>query len=96
MPPGGEFAWEAFWRLNGDRPYSVSGYSIPMGGVILPPRPGRIPFTSVNAYADRYEIEGQAFDTFVILIEAMDREYVAWEIQRVKEQVERSKTVNRS
>jgi hypothetical protein len=86
MPPGGEFAWAAFWRLHSDRPMMVTGYGIPMGGTVIQPRPGRIPFAAVDRYAKRFGVRGEAFDMFLSLVDAIDREYIAWETERFKQQ----------
>lgn len=63
IPADLEFVWDAFWRLSTDRPV---GFSV-----------GRIPFSAITAYADRYGIAGiDAFDRFEQLIRAMDRAFV--------------------
>lgn len=89
MPPGAEFAWQAFWRLHGDRGYvSVTSKIIEagMGGIgTVDARPCRIPFSSIDLYASRYEIEGEAFDLFIALIEVLDREFLAVEAEKARE-----------
>lgn len=41
------------------------------------PHPRRIPFTAVDAFARRYAIAGEGFDTFRRLVEAMDAAWLA-------------------
>lgn len=89
MPPGAEFAWAAFWRLNADRPYLVTGFAVPMGATIIEPRAGRIPFSAIDGYAKRYGIEGADFDVMLSLVEACDTEYLAVQAEQAKERAER-------
>lgn len=57
-----------------------------MGGVgLVEPRPGRIPFSAIDRYAQRYGIEGSGFDLMCELIEVVDREFLAIEGERAKE-----------
>lgn len=57
----------AFWDLTSDRHIGA------MGGT------GSIPFTSLDRYASRYEIDGvDAFDRFRVILKALDAEYLKW------------------
>lgn len=56
-----------------------------MGGMVISPRPGRIPFIAIDRYAERYEIAGSAFDLLVTLIGKLDAEFVKWEANRARE-----------
>jgi hypothetical protein len=85
VPPGAEFAWEAFWRLHGDRAHVTTGFAVPMGAVLIEPRPGRIPFSAIDRYARRYGIMGSEFDLFLGIIEAVDKEYLAIEAEKAEE-----------
>lgn len=68
-------AWQA---LRDDRHYGA------MGGL------GRIYFTAKDRYAERYGIEGDEFDDFLMFIDAMDEEYVA--VSNEKQKAESEKT----
>lgn len=89
MPPGAEFAWAAFRRLHADRPHLVTGVGVPMGGTIIEPRPGRIPFSAIDGYARRYGIEGSTFDVLVSVIDACDAEFLAVDAERARERAAR-------
>lgn len=52
--------WEAFQRLGTCRPQGFN-------------QPGKIPWTAMNEYATRYEIEGADFDRLVHLVEVLDK-----------------------
>lgn len=69
----------------------TTGMGVPMGGTMIEPRAGRIPFLAVDAYARRYGIEGGGFDLLLGLIEPMDREYLAWDAERASERARRMK-----
>lgn len=60
-----------------------------MGGMIIEPRAGRIPFSAIDAYATRYGIEGEAFDLLLRLVTECDGEYLAVEAERAKARAER-------
>lgn len=57
------FYWTAFLDLSGDR-------SVGMGGA------GPIMWASVDAYARRHRIDGDAFDRLLTIIKALDAEYL--------------------
>lgn len=65
------FAWAAWWELHSDRP-------IGMGGA------GAIPFSAIDRYAERYGLIGDAFETFIDLIRAMEGVYRDWQDKRSK------------
>jgi len=57
-----QFYWDAFWELSADREV---GFAM-----------GRIPFTSIDRYAVRYEIdEIDEFDRFREMMRSMDAEF---------------------
>jgi hypothetical protein len=60
VPIAGQEAWQAFGRMAGDR-------AIGMGAV------GRIAFTAIDRYAERYGVED--FETFHRLVMALDGAY---------------------
>lgn len=63
-PPWSVHIQVAFNELRDDRFYGS------MGGL------GRIYFTAIERYAQRFGIEGSAFDDFVTYVRAIDDEYV--------------------
>lgn len=85
MPPGAEFAWEAFWRLHHDRPHVVTGFAVRMGAIVIEPRPGRIPFGALDRYARRFGIVGSAFDLLAELVGRLDHEFLAWDAERARQ-----------
>ncbi|WP_443136519.1 phage tail assembly chaperone [Methylobacterium sp. Leaf106] len=57
------FAWDAFWRLSGDRQLGFGS-------------PGPIQFASIDRYAERFGILAtEEFDRFCRLVRAMDDEW---------------------
>lgn len=59
------FAWRAFHDLSGDRQMGMSL--------------GRIPFTAIDRYADRFGIHAtDEFERFMGLIRSMDVAFVEW------------------
>lgn len=69
-----DFYWRAFEALRYDRHYGAWGGESP------------IAFVAIDAYARRYGIEGEAFDRFIGLINAIDDEWLSWKAERAKEQ----------
>ena len=59
---GLDFIWRAFWELSTDRDFGMAE--------------GPIPWTAMNDYAHRYDIWGDEFDRFVLLIKALDSVYI--------------------
>jgi hypothetical protein len=57
--------WDAFWRLSTDRQIGA------MGGV------GRIPWSSIDRFAERRGMGEQEAEEFTRLIEVMDLAYTA-------------------
>lgn len=56
-----------------------------MGGL------GRIYFAAIERYATRHEIEGSAFDDFLMFLRAVDDEYVVFVNAKQKAESEKSK-----
>lgn len=69
----------AFHELRDDRHYGA------MGGL------GRIYFQAINAYAERYGIDGSAFDEFLTFMRAIDDEYMAVQNERAKAEADKHK-----
>lgn len=55
------FEWSAFRSLSTDRPIGLAM--------------GPIPWSSIDRFADRYAIDGDEFDRFAALIQAMDETF---------------------
>ena len=89
LPPDQEFAWTAFWCLNGDRQMYSQGFGAPMGATIIEPIPGRIPFSAVDGYAHRFGIYGSAFDHLLYLVGELDQEYLAISAERSRDRWEK-------
>ena len=60
---GLEFYWRAFWELATCRQIAHGAE-------------GPIPWTSMNEYATRFEIRGDEFDRFAMVIKAVDSKYL--------------------
>ena len=65
----------AFRQLSTERTFRMMIASTPMGGTIVTHHPDAIPFSAVNAFAQRYEISGEDFFVFYRMIEIMDDEF---------------------
>jgi hypothetical protein len=57
-----------------------------MGGV------GRIYFTAIDRYAERFGLTDDQFERFRIFIRAMDEEYVLYVREKQEEEIEKNKT----
>lgn len=57
------FEWTAYHRLNRDRPVGFGA--------------APLPWSSIDRYAQRYGIEGDAFERFTKLMQAMDAAFLA-------------------
>lgn len=57
-----EWIWRAFWELSGDRQIGFGS-------------PGPIMWASIDAYARRYEIEGERFERLISMVRMLDREF---------------------
>lgn len=78
IDPGLMFYLEAFWDLSTDR-------QITMGGE------GHIPFSAIDRFGRRADLQGEAFSRFKALVRAMDREYLGHRSaarERIKKQAE--------
>lgn len=51
--------------------------------------PSAIPFTSIDAYARRYEIAGEQFERLLFLLQAMDRAILKWMSDKAKQEDDR-------
>lgn len=68
-----DFYWRAFEALRYDRQYGAFGGESPIG------------FVAIDAYARRYGIDGDAFDRFMRLVNAIDDEWLGWKAERAKD-----------
>ncbi len=60
---GLEFYWKAFWELATCR-HVAQGAE------------GPIPWLAMQAYANQFEIRGEEFDRFILILKHMDTEYL--------------------
>ena len=82
LPPGDpslDWIWDAWLRLHkGDRPHMTIGIGVPMGGTMIKPQPGRLPWTVLRIWADHHAYSDADFDLFDTCVQAMDDEYLRW------------------
>ncbi len=71
------FEWSAFRSLSSDRQVHRHFFVAPLGAMKSVTELGPIPWRSIDHYASRYGIEGDEFDRFCELIQAMDAVYCA-------------------
>ena len=76
MPEGAEYVWNAFWALQGDRTMAVHGFGGGMGGMVIEAVPRPLSWRAIADYAEWYGIEGMDFDRFLILVGALDQEFM--------------------
>jgi hypothetical protein len=68
---------------------SAHGFGAPMGATIIESLPGPIPFSAVDRYASRFEIEGEAFDRLLFFVSELDREYLSYATEQSKSRWEK-------
>ena len=56
-----------------------------MGGL------GRIYFSAIERYAERFNITGSDFDSFLLFVRAIDDEFIKYTCERQKEEAEKNK-----
>jgi hypothetical protein len=76
LPDGAEYLYEAFWQLSTDR--YQSGFGV-----------HPIPFTAIDTYARRYEIEGEEFDLLLHSVRSIDEEFIVIMADRIKEETKK-------
>jgi hypothetical protein len=79
MAPGLEFIWRAFWEMSTDRDFGMAE--------------GPIPWSVMDRYALRHEIEDDEFDRFVLMIKSLDSVYIE---HRTKQQNKKMKKGSKS
>lgn len=70
---GLEFYWKAFWELSTCRQF---GYG-----------EGPIPWLAMMQYARQYEIIGEEFDRFVLVLKFMDTEYLKFRHKKTQSKI---------
>lgn len=70
--------WQAWHALSAERHHVVEGFAAPMGAVRIYSRPQPIPWSAVQAWCDRAGLEADDREFLVVLVAAMDREYLTW------------------
>ncbi|AHJ69334.1 Hypothetical protein GbCGDNIH2_7283 [Granulibacter bethesdensis] len=81
LRPGATWIWRAWNRLDSERPHTVTGFSIAMGGSVTESVPRPIPWRAVRAWARYHRLSDAAFAVLDHCIAALDRVYIAawWE-----------------
>lgn len=73
---GLDFYWRAFWECASDR--------------IIGMAEGPIPWSSIDRWALRYEVEGEDFERLVFLIKAMDEVYIEHRTKSHKKKMDKA------
>lgn len=69
---GLEPLWEAFQRLTGERQL---GWGVP----------GRVPWTAIDRYAERFGWHDDQYLYFLEIIEQLDRAYLEYQAERLED-----------
>lgn len=77
---GLDFFWRAFWELSTDRDIGMSE--------------GPIPWSSMDRWALRHEIDGDEFNRFVLIMRAMDSAYIEYRTKDQKRKMDRATKKN--
>ncbi|WP_422395632.1 phage tail assembly chaperone [Roseomonas mucosa] len=72
------WVWRAWWALHDERSHTLVGISVPLGAMILKPRPGRIPWSAVDRWCRRHRYPRSQQDFLHRMIRAMDLEFLTW------------------
>lgn len=81
-PDRWECIWEAFWRLDTDRPHRTQGMAAPMGGSLIMSVPGPIPWTVLQDYCDRTGQSPEDRDLMEVCIRKMEDIYLPWWLEK--------------
>jgi hypothetical protein len=81
-----ETPWRAWQELHSGRPYVVSGFSAPMGGMMIQSMPSPITWEALTAWCDRLGVDDDDRTEFVApIVAALDRLFIAhWNASRSK------------
>ena len=76
LPDGSEYLYDAFWQVSTDRPQSGFGVH-------------QIPFSAIDAYARRYEIDGEEFEVLLVSVRAIDDEFITIMTDKIKRETKK-------
>lgn len=79
--PGWDWIWDAFWRLDTERPWKVQGVGS-MAGTIIMAIPGAIPWTAIARWCDAHERTPEDRDLLEVCVRKMEAIYLPWWIER--------------
>lgn len=82
--PWAEAPWRAWQELDADRGHTLIGAAAPMGVMKLLSKPRPIPWTAIQTWCDRAWLGAEDREMVVVLVGALDREYIAWWTERNK------------
>jgi hypothetical protein len=72
------WVWRAWHRLHDERPYTVTGFGAPMGGMMIKSAPGRITWSSIRNWCEHHHYSGEDAMFLERCLAAMDDEYLLW------------------
>ena len=74
--PEWQWIWRAWHRLSAERPHVTQGFSVPMGGTVIEGRPGVIPWSAVQRWAEHHGLTWAEMALLDRVLLAMDGVYV--------------------
>jgi hypothetical protein len=78
VDPAWDWVWEAWWRLHPDRPSTITGAGSALGTILIRPKPGRLPWELLRAWADYAGYCEEDFELFDRCCGALDEVFLAW------------------
>jgi len=63
--------WQAFWRLNDERPQLIQGMAQPMGIMLIKSVPQRIPWSSVARWCEVYGLDLEMAERCILAMDAI-------------------------
>jgi hypothetical protein len=89
VPIWAEPAWRAWTELGSERSWVSVGVSAPMGGTIIQAKPGLIPWSKTHEWCDRARYGESDREFIVVLVAALDKEFLAdWARRQTKQKFE--------
>lgn len=76
VPLWAETPWRAWMELSGDRPYAVSGFAAPMGGMMVQSRPLPLPWALIQQWCDRAGCSEDMREFVLDCVRAVDRAFL--------------------
>ena len=81
-PGAWDWIWDAFWRLEPDRPRHTQGMAAPMGGTLVMAVPGHMPWTVLERWCRAHGRSDDDRDLMEVCIRKMDEIWLPWWIER--------------